>query len=1324
MAILGQFRGDLRSEWEKVNPVIHEREFILVKETADGPWTGYKIGDGVKKFNELEYASNVTILQVLGNSETATISQKAITDELEKARESFLPDKSFSGMVGVAYGKLCNLTSGGAFTEYLDNPAYDTAWVQVFDGSTALEISGATVVRTNFFSTPIPSVEGYLGNVTGLTPAVKEGAILACITMAVTSNTGGYKNLRVKQSGMGATKAELEKTVADKTWVLVGDLFTNKGAWISLSDGQIRANDAYSYTPYLPITGKDDIIVTGGYNTTGTSGGTVTPIAFYDKNRKYISGYSGANTPRVFTVKKEDIPMGARFIRSCRNDNITTPQESSIVGYDLSALAYMPYSDLFFDEDEAGFSTRGARLISLMFGQFTVNGYITKTSGSVSVSSSDDLICTDFIKLNRECDVVMCGYESTTASKLSYYDRNKVWISNEEDVTVATKFESIRIPKENFPENAEYIRCTATKKQTNPFVFNTSIGLLDKTLEKLDSENTQFINDHYRQVTIGKNLLNPNDFLYGWTYSSDNGFEESPDGIMSNKLYLSPGTYAFQGASPWSAFNRNRLVVFNDKDEVVGTVQINLDTDWKGTFNVTATGKFDKMTYARLVMQYTKIVPLDITKIQLEKGSACTAVEAPIVEYIHNKTDDMSDSIAFLTGASNAMSGNGWFEYACRMLNIKPRNVAVSGQSVMQAADLAWRGQLYTDEELENMEYFVTSHTHNYNVCYENPLSTILCDTVEQYEAKGYDASNNEISNPDKTNTNHHIVPQGGGFGSEGPASENDAARAANERYTAGYDYLLKKYIQDCYNLRNKVGSKWYGTKTGKPVRIIICSYWHDGYKTFNESSEKLARKFGAAYCNIADNVGFSYRQTNPFVESSIRQSFLYCNNAAFSSGNDSEDIPIDGVLYTGMGWHATRDLVAPLTIKRGTSLAFTMLYGNPTTTIREDVKDVKRELRNVISDVLITMPKGKNYLNPKDTMLGYGTNNGQWYQQDNNILSNKLFLTAGTFYTISGVNSFNNAYNYILHFDKDDNYIGRTALAKPESNITTFEFAPIANSAYVRLALKGNANATYNAETAQLEEGKSATAFEPHLGYRYYLGNRIYNPNSKKGVLLTGASFAYSRNQWFGMVCEKLGITGFNKAESSLTIASSTAQRMHDGTLYSEEEFEQFDVFLIFHSHNEKVSNTENLKADYTEYTFPITDKSVAWDYVLKKYAADCYAAKDNPNSRWYGTKYGKPFIVAACTNWHDSRTVFDDSIRELRDKWGFHLIELDKKIGFSKNQVHPITGEQVSVLYSVDTQVIDGVTYGWHPTREANAYAQIRIAQIVSEELSKLLE
>lgn len=170
----------------------------------------------------------------------------------------------------------------------------------------------------------------------------------------------------------------------------------------------------------------------------------------------------------------------------------------------------------------------------------------------------------------------------------------------------------------------------------------------------------------------------------------------------------------------------------------------------------------------------------------------------------------------------------------------------------------------------------------------------------------------------DKDNPNHRIVPKGAG-GAAGPISPNETW---NERYSAGYDYLLKKYAKDCYNLKDNPKSKWYGTKSGKPCVIVICSYWHDGYTVFNESAKILAQKHGALYCDIANQVGFSYRQTDPTNDDSIRQSFLYCNNSEFGSGNDSEDIPIDGVVYTNMGWHATRDVNAPLTLKRGKILS------------------------------------------------------------------------------------------------------------------------------------------------------------------------------------------------------------------------------------------------------------------------------------------------------------------------------------------------------------------------------------------------------------------
>lgn len=377
-------------------------------------------------------------------------------------------------------------------------------------------------------------------------------------------------------------------------------------------------------------------------------------------------------------------------------------------------------------------------------------------------------------------------------------------------------------------------------------------------------------------------------------------------------------------------------------------------------------------------------------------------------------------------------------------------------------------------------------------------------------------------------------------------------------------------------------------------------------------------------------------------------------------------------------------------------------------------------------------LPKGKNYINMRDILYGYTTENGQWIPKARGRATNKLFLTQGQTYTAHDIAIYNTTIRnmYLILFDENDNFIRRIAYPMTVDSTgtkgsVTFTYN-VEDAFYARILLQSSAPASVLVPTGQLEEGSVATVYESYAGTIYKpvitTGGQILKD---RNILLTGASFAYSGNEWFGYVCKNLNVTGYNKAVSGETM-QHTAQKIHDGTLYSQAEFEDFDVLLIFHSHNQAVNNTANIKTDYNDYTFPITDRSAQWDYVLKKYAADCYAARLNPDSRWYGTKYGKPYMVVVCTHWHDARTVFNDSIRELQKKWGFILCEFDTRIGFSKNQVHPVTGEQVSILHcdnpSGDTEVINGVTYGWHPTRDKGAWIQHQMASIVESTIRNL--
>lgn len=72
-------RHDTATRWQSVNPVLSEGELGIVIDGAKG----YKIGDGVTAWNNLEYPANpASVVQETGNSETAVMSQNSITAEL------------------------------------------------------------------------------------------------------------------------------------------------------------------------------------------------------------------------------------------------------------------------------------------------------------------------------------------------------------------------------------------------------------------------------------------------------------------------------------------------------------------------------------------------------------------------------------------------------------------------------------------------------------------------------------------------------------------------------------------------------------------------------------------------------------------------------------------------------------------------------------------------------------------------------------------------------------------------------------------------------------------------------------------------------------------------------------------------------------------------------------------------------------------------------------------------------------------------------------------------------------------------------------------
>lgn len=225
-----------------------------------------------------------------------------------------------------------------------------------------------------------------------------------------------------------------------------------------------------------------------------------------------------------------------------------------------------------------------------------------------------------------------------------------------------------------------------------------------------------------------------------------------------------------------------------------------------------------------------------------------------------------------------------------------------------------------------------------------------------------------------------------------------------------------------------------------------------------------------------------------------------------------------------------------------------------------------------------------------------------------------------------------------------------------------------------------------------------------------------------KHTFLLTGASFASPANQWFELACASMNALPLNRAIDGESIAS-LANRMAEDQLYSSKELDEIDAFIIMHVHNKDVFEDSLIKKNYTDYDTPFdySNYAAAYDYVIKRYISDCYHLQFNPDSRYYGTKEGKPAVILLCTHWHDARTRYNASVRKLADKWGFPLIEFDAYAGFSKNTPHPVTGQSFSLLYAQDSEGIDGVTYGWHPRRGSDKQIQQHMSQVFMEAMRK---
>lgn len=110
--------------------------------------------------------------------------------------------------------------------------------------------------------------------------------------------------------------------------------------------------------------------------------------------------------------------------------------------------------------------------------------------------------------------------------------------------------------------------------------------------------------------------------------------------------------------------------------------------------------------------------------------------------------------------------------------------------------------------------------------------------------------------------------------------------------YAAAYDYTIKRYISECYELKDNPKSKYFGTESGKPAIIVLCTDWHDARTIYNTSIRKLTNKWGLPLVEFDKYIGFTKGSPHPVTTK--QQSLLYSPDKQI----------INGVEY---GWHPER---------------------------------------------------------------------------------------------------------------------------------------------------------------------------------------------------------------------------------------------------------------------------------------------------------------------------------------------------------------------------------------------------------------------------------
>lgn len=462
-------RQDTKANWAAANPVLLDGELGMVSDDRNL----YKVGDGRTAWNDLPFRGfDGTLAQELGTSPNAAISQKAVTEKLTELSSNI-------GNAFINQGRLFDLDYG-AYAESANFDATDYLKVgKRIKGRMFLGANANPYCNITFFDKDKKIISRYFGERVGIQDFDLTTEIPVNAVYFVASNLNSYREESyilydgyAYVSSIERSESILENVqllsaeTASKITELQGKTLAKDYSPIFDQVGYFQKNLTMDKTTDAQNTGY--VNVKGYYkvycNCSLSSGGYV--IAFFDENKKFISGFLGESSNNKFEYMA-DVPDDAYYAIFSNYGTWLEPKATIYAKADSLAMkindavlkssveSYVPESGNLFDKSK------------VIVGQ--------EVYGDGSLSPEKESAASDYIDIQGAKTIFFNNLPIFVGimRRCAFYDENKNFISMGYISESSTKA-SVSVPDDAvYCRFSLYQRLTSGSKDYEQVTVNT-----------------------------------------------------------------------------------------------------------------------------------------------------------------------------------------------------------------------------------------------------------------------------------------------------------------------------------------------------------------------------------------------------------------------------------------------------------------------------------------------------------------------------------------------------------------------------------------------------------------------------------------------------------------------------------------------------------------------------------------------------------------------------------------------------------------------------------------------------------------------------------